>query len=203
MAIRITRMNPRTGQVERPWRNRDHVFVLGDPAHGARKHHDRFAVKVATIEEVAAHIGRGFSVRMTDGESPPSLIAPDSLTVEPVDDSDPTPLWVNTAARPPFAKDEMMAELKRAMLVQANQIAHAGKLSFALAFMGFETINPVYPYLRGRSEAGGPGPVRGHRLPRPGVPLRFPSRAILGIRRRHRAECGGVHPRRQSPGEQW
>jgi hypothetical protein len=146
MAIRITRINPRTGQVERPWRNRDHVFVLGDPAHGARKHHDKFAVKVATIEEVAAYIGRGFSVRMTDGESPPSLIAPDSLTVERVDDSDATSMWADTAAKPPFAKDDMMVELRRAMLVQANQIAHTGNLSFALAFIGFETINPIYPY---------------------------------------------------------
>lgn len=146
MAIRITRTNPRTGQVERPWRNRDGVFVMGDPAHGAQKHHEKFAVKVETIEEVAAHIGRGFSLRMTDGESPPSLISPDSLTIEQVDDNDPTPLWTDMAPKPPFGKDQMMAELRRAMLVQANQIAHAGKLSFALAFMGFETVNPIYPY---------------------------------------------------------
>jgi hypothetical protein len=146
MAIRITRINPRTKQVERPWRNRDDVFVLGDPAHGAQKHHDKFAVKVKTIEEVAAYIGRGFSVRMTDGESPPSLISPDSLTVEQVDDSGSTPLWAETAPKPPFTKDEMMAELKRVMLVQANQIAHAGRPSFALAFMGFETVNGIYPY---------------------------------------------------------
>ncbi len=78
MAISITRQNPRTGKIERPWRNRDGVFVLGDPAHGALKHHDKFAVKVAAIEEVAALVARGFSVRMTDGECPPSLISPDS-----------------------------------------------------------------------------------------------------------------------------
>ena len=71
MAIKITRQNPRTGQVERPWRNRDGLFVLSDPAHGAKKHHAKFAVKVGTIEEVDALLKRGFSVRMTDGESRP------------------------------------------------------------------------------------------------------------------------------------
>ncbi len=146
MAISITRQNPRTGRIERPWKNRDGLFVLGDPAHGAQKHHDKFATKVATIEEVATLIGRGFSVRITDGESPPSLISPDSLTIEEVDDKDLPTLFAETAPKPPFSKDAMMAELRRAMLVQANQIAHAGDLSFAVAFMGFETADLSYPY---------------------------------------------------------
>lgn len=146
MAIRITRSNPRTGQVERPWRNRDGLFVLGDPAHGAQKHHGKFAVKVSSIEEVAALVGRGFSLRMTDGESPPSLISPDSLTIDEAENTDPTPLWIEMPPKPPFEKDAMMAELRRAMLVQANQIAHAGAPDFATAFMGFETANWLYPY---------------------------------------------------------
>ncbi len=33
------------------------------------------------------------------------------------------------------------------MLVQANQIAHSGSLSFAVAFMGFETANPLVSLL--------------------------------------------------------
>ena len=147
MAVSITRTNSRTGKVERPWRNREDLFVLGDPAHGAQKHHDKFAVKVRTLEEVATLVGRGFSVRMTDGESPPSLISPDSLLVEQVDDADPAARWADTAPKPPFEKQAMMAELKTAMLVQANQIAHAGSLDYAVAFMGFETSNPSYPYV--------------------------------------------------------
>lgn len=39
----------------------------------------------------------------------------------------------------------MVEELKRAMLVQANQIVHAGSPAAAEAFMGFETESP-YPY---------------------------------------------------------
>lgn len=146
MAIRITRVNPRTGHVERPWRNRDHLFVLGDPAHGAQKHHDKFAVKVPTIAEAAALVGRGFSIRMTDGEIPPSMISPEALTMEEIDDTDPVPLWTEMAPKPPFSKEDMMAELKVAMLVQANQIAHAGSTAYAAAFMGFEPADPLYPF---------------------------------------------------------
>jgi hypothetical protein len=146
MATSITRRNPHTGRIERPWRNRDGLFVLGDPAHGAQKHHDKFALKVGTIQEVAALVSSGHSVRMTDGESPPSLISPDSLTIEEVDDSDTVPLFIETTPRPPFTKEEMMGELRRAMMVQANQLAHAGDITFATAFMGFETVNPFYPY---------------------------------------------------------
>jgi len=147
MPTSITRRNPRTGRIERPWRNRDGLFVLGDPAHGAQKHHDKFAVKVGTIEEVAALVASGHSVRMTDGESAPSLISPESLTIEEVDDGQTTPpLFAETTPKPPFTKEEMMGEMRRVMMVQANQLAHAGDLSFALAFMGFETVNESYPY---------------------------------------------------------
>jgi hypothetical protein len=146
MATRMTRINPRTGQVERPWKNREGFFVLGDSAHGAQKHHDKYAVKVTTLEEAVDLVGRGFSLRMTDGETPPSLIAPESLTIVQVEDTDPTPLWNEMLPKPPFTKEDMMAELRMALLVQANQIAHAGSLTFAEVFMGFETSNPLYPY---------------------------------------------------------
>ena len=144
MAISITRRNPRTGRIERPWRNRDNLFVLGDPAHGAQKHHDRFAVKVETLEEVARLIERGFSVRMTDGNSPPSLISPDSLAVEDIDTEDV--LWAETLPKPPFEKAEMFEELKVALFVQANQIAHAGRHEAAIAFLGFEPVTLVPTY---------------------------------------------------------
>ena len=146
MATRITRINPRTRQIERPWKNREGFFVLGNPAHGAQKHHEKYAVKVTTLEEVMKLLEGGHSLRMTDGETPPSLITPDALTIDQIEDSDPTPLWNEMLPKPPFNKDAMMAELRRAMLVQANQIAHAGSRTFAEAFIGFETINPIYPY---------------------------------------------------------
>jgi hypothetical protein len=83
---------------------------------------------------------------MTDGDLAPTLVSPVSLKVEPINDCDPGPLWAERPPKPPFTKDEMLVELKRAILVQANQIAHAGKVIFALTFIGFESVNPVYPY---------------------------------------------------------
>jgi len=146
MAISITRVNPRTGKLERPWRNRDGFFVLGDPIHGAQKHHDKNAVKVATLEEVAERVRDGFSVRMTDGEAPPSLISPDSLRLEEVKNEEAGQLFTDTDPKPPFTKTQMMEELKVVLLTQASQIAHAGKIEYAVAFMGFEPEDPSYPY---------------------------------------------------------
>ena len=148
MAISITRVNPRTGHTERPWRNRDGLFVLGDPAHGAQRHHDKFAVKVGTIEEVATLVGQGFSVRMSDGRNPASLIAADSLSVEQIKDGEPDKLFAETTPKPPFSKKDMMTELKQIMLVQANHIAHTGNLDFATSFIGFEASNAFYPFCR-------------------------------------------------------
>jgi len=79
-AISITRRNPKTGRTETPLREHG-WYVLGDPAHGRDKHRERFAVRVRTIEEVTDHLRRGFSVRMSDGVTRPSLISPKSLQI--------------------------------------------------------------------------------------------------------------------------
>jgi hypothetical protein len=78
--IRITRINPKTGRVETPLLEHG-WYVLGDPAHGSQKHHERFAVRVRTLEEVLDHVKRGFSVRMCDGVTRPYLISPKSLKI--------------------------------------------------------------------------------------------------------------------------
>lgn len=145
-ATRITRRNPHTGRLERPWRNREGLFVLGDPDHGAQRHHDRFAVKVATLAEVADLVRRGYALRMTDGETPPALIASNALMLEEVDEDEGPALWAETLPKPPFGKEDMMAELRQVLLVQANQIAHAGSMEAAAAFAGFESEDASYPY---------------------------------------------------------
>ena len=81
MAISITRKTPRDGVAEHPWKNEQGFYVLGDPAHGAQKHHAKFEVKVRTLEEVVALIGRGFSLRMARNGKRASLISPDSLVI--------------------------------------------------------------------------------------------------------------------------
>jgi hypothetical protein len=142
----ITRRNPLTGRIERPWLSRESVFVLADPAYGAQKHHDRFAVKVESLDEVLALVRKGFSLRMTDGESPPSLISPDSLTIEEVEAGVEGQLWFTTLPKPPFSKEATFEELKTILFVQASQIAHAGRPEFATEFLGFEpqALRPPY-----------------------------------------------------------
>lgn len=78
--ISITRRNPRAGKTETPLREHG-WYVLGDPANGQQKHHKKFAVRVRTLEEVLDHVRRGFSVRMSDGLTRPSLISPKSLEI--------------------------------------------------------------------------------------------------------------------------
>lgn len=78
--ISITRRNPTSGRTETPLWEQD-SYVLGDPAHGKDKHKAEFAVRVRSIEEVLHHLRRGFSVRMSDGITRPSLISPRSLDI--------------------------------------------------------------------------------------------------------------------------
>jgi hypothetical protein len=79
--ISITRRNPKSGRIETPLREHG-SYVLGDPTHGKEKHKAEFAVRVRTLEEVLDHLRRGFSVRMSDGLTRPSLISPKSLTIQ-------------------------------------------------------------------------------------------------------------------------
>lgn len=78
--ISIAQRNPQSGRTETPLREHGY-YVLGDPAHGKNKHKAKFAVRVRTVEEVLDHLRRGFSVRMSDGITRPSLISPRSLDV--------------------------------------------------------------------------------------------------------------------------
>jgi len=78
--ISITRRNPATGKVESPLKEHG-SYTLGDPANGKDKHKTGFAVRVRTLEEVLDRVRRGFSVRMSDGVTRPSLISPKSLTI--------------------------------------------------------------------------------------------------------------------------
>jgi hypothetical protein len=48
--------------------------------------------------------------------------------------------------KPPFAKDEMLEELKRVVLVQANHLHLYGSPEAAELLMGFEPENAFYPY---------------------------------------------------------
>lgn len=78
--IRIERTKPREGVLEEPVRQAG-SYVLGDPKCGAEKHHADNAVFVATLEEAAALVEKGFSLRMGRPGKRGSLISPGSLRI--------------------------------------------------------------------------------------------------------------------------
>lgn len=79
-AIKIERVSSRSGVVEEPILTAK-GYQLADPAHGKHKHHAEHGAYVQTLDEAAALVERGFSLRMGAKGRPPSLIAPKSLRI--------------------------------------------------------------------------------------------------------------------------
>jgi hypothetical protein len=133
----IMRTNPITGRMERPWRNRDSQFVLGDPAKGDVRHHDTHAVKVDNYGEALELVEEGFSIRMSDGKNPASLVTPASLTFvdEPVSVLDE--LWTFSMPDAPFSREELERDIRRTILIQAGEIYWLANSDAADAFVGF------------------------------------------------------------------
>lgn len=78
--IRIERISSRSGVMEEPAVT-TRGYQLADPAHGKHKHHAEHATYVKTLDEAAALIERGFSLRMGAKGKASSLIAPKSLRI--------------------------------------------------------------------------------------------------------------------------
>lgn len=124
------------GAVERPWRNRSHQFVLGDPAEGAQKHHDAVAIKVDNYGEALDMVQQGFSIRMSDGRNAPSLVAPASLNLlnEPVEYLDE--LWTYTVPVAPFPREQALQDLRKTLWAEACKISNIAGAGAAEAFCG-------------------------------------------------------------------
>jgi hypothetical protein len=78
--VRIERTLPRTRDNEYPVHS-SRGYRLADPAHGGTKHHVENAVYVATLDEAAALVERGYSLWMEAKGKRASLIAPQSLRI--------------------------------------------------------------------------------------------------------------------------
>ncbi|WP_370209038.1 hypothetical protein [Pararhodobacter marinus] len=78
--IRIERVAPRDGLVEEPELTAK-GYRLGDPRHGAKKHHAVNSVYVRSLDEAAELIARGFSQWMGAKGKRPSLVSPASLRI--------------------------------------------------------------------------------------------------------------------------
>jgi len=133
----ITRQNPKTGKTERPYRDRQGNFVLGDPAFGNKLHHRENAVLTTDYDEALQLVRKGFSIRISAGDgTPPSLISAGKLTLTEVDE-------VAEGEIPPggpqasFTRNEVMLDLRKALIAEAAMIAHWGSYEAAEVFLGF------------------------------------------------------------------
>ena len=144
-AYRISRINPKSGLVENPLRDKDGLFVLADPVGGVKRQQARFAIKVNNTAEAVAYLEKGYPIRMTDGQSPASLISMKSLTIEPIADEGDTGSSTPAFRNPPPTKASVMDELRQLLCIQAGHISLVGSDAAATSFIGFET-HATYPY---------------------------------------------------------
>lgn len=112
--------------------------MLADPAVGAQKHHKDNATMVASYSEALELVRSGYSIRMSDGRSAPTLVSPASLDLidEPVNQIDD--LWNYTMPEVPFSLDTVMEDLREHILSQASDIGWIADAKAASAFIGFE-----------------------------------------------------------------
>lgn len=145
MATIITRKNPKTGKTERPYRDKQGHFVLGDPAFGSELHHRKNAVLTTDYDEALRLVRRGFSIRMSAGDgTPPSLISARKLTLSNVDEPSPEDIPAEGLLTP-FSRDEVMHDLRKALVAKAAMIARWGSYDAAEAFLGFTPSNDADP----------------------------------------------------------
>ena len=78
--LTIARTDPRPGGTEAPQLTR-RGHELASPHHGAEKHHAKHAVFVRTLDEAAALIAEGYSLRMGRPGVRSSLISPEKLRI--------------------------------------------------------------------------------------------------------------------------
>lgn len=133
----INRRNPTPGAIERPWRDRYNNFVLGDPSFGAELHLRKHAVLTDEYDEVVALVRKGFSIRMSAGDGrPPSLISAGGLELVDVEivPEGAIPPKVPLA---PFRIDDVLKDLRKALIAEAAMIAYWGSDEAAAAFIGF------------------------------------------------------------------
>ena len=137
MATIITRKNPKTGKTERPYRDKQGHFILGDPAFGSELHHRKNAVLTTDYDDVLRFVRNGFSIRMSAGDgTPPSLISAGKLTLTDVDEPSPDDIPAEGPLTP-FSLDDVMHDLRKALVAKAVVIARWGNHEAAEAFLGF------------------------------------------------------------------
>ncbi|KZY58444.1 hypothetical protein A3736_00100 [Erythrobacter sp. HI0063] len=145
VATIITRKHPKTGKTERPYRDKQGNFVLGDPAFGSELHHRENAILTTDYDEALRLVRNGFSIRMSAGDgTPPSLISAGKLTLSDVHEPSPDDI-PDGGPLTPFSRDEVMHGLRKALVAKAAMIARWGSDEAAEAFLGFPSSDDADP----------------------------------------------------------
>lgn len=134
----MIRTIPETGVVERPWRDRDHNFVLGDPKHGPDRHRKENAILVDNYSEALELVRQGHLIRMSDGSGSASLVASGSIEIIDRPTARIDELWTYTVPETPFTLDQVLADLRRHLLSQAADLRWIAAEHAADEFIGFE-----------------------------------------------------------------
>ena len=136
MATIITREHPKTGKTERPYRDKQGNFVLGDPAFKSALHYRKNAVLTSDYDEALRLVRKGFSIRMSAGDgTPPSFISAGKLTLTDVDEPSPDDIPAEDPLTP-FSLDDVKHDLRKALVAKAAVIARWGSHEAAEAFLG-------------------------------------------------------------------
>ena len=133
---RISRANPASGGVDRPWRSRDHFFELApvDPSTGAGNPGQ--LRRVDTYGEALELVELGWAIRMGGSQSSPALVPPRDLRLsgEPYEFLDE--LWTYTMPAAPFPRETLLADLREFFIHHAAAIRLIDGRSAAVAFIG-------------------------------------------------------------------
>lgn len=132
----ITELDPAAGRVKRPWRSRNHKFVLSGRTIDPARPTGSALLEVDSYTEALDLVERGHAIYMSDGGSEPILIPPSRLDLreragERLDD-----LWVYTLPRAPFRWKALEEDLERAMRVLADVLGLIANEGVAAALTG-------------------------------------------------------------------
>lgn len=140
----ITRTNPKTGEIERPWRDEEGNYVLADPAGGPDRHTREKAILTAGYDDAVRLVReKGHAIRMKGKGTPPSLISPASLDFQEVEARVPASVLIRTA---PLERSNLHKDLAQMMIAHAATIARWANPDAAAAFIGFPPDEPSMPY---------------------------------------------------------
>ena len=119
--ILLSRINPNTGRVERPWQDADGNYVLADPGAGGRRHHRSNVVITPDYEEAVRLVREhGHSIRMKAYGTQSLLISPSSILWEEVDTCGSSLALL--ARQAPVSRKALHHDLARTIVAQAAAI---------------------------------------------------------------------------------